>query len=486
MSILALDIGTSHWKAGIISETGQMVALQLMPAPIFRDDTGGQCYLPAQAESALFSLILALPGDVLRSVTRIALTGMAEAGLVVDRTTGAYLSPIYPWFDKHGLAQFEERQNDPLFTDRYAITGLPNSSKYSIYKLLAVLEQHCAKPDSILWLGMIEYLAFLLTGEMATEQTLAARTYMYDINQKTWDIDFLRMLHLPQTVLPRLVQSGIPVGTMTRKAAETLGLENDIPICLCGHDHICAAYGMHAFGDGRMFSSMGTAQVLLADRENTRLSEIDIAGGLSYGPALENGRQTVLGSIQSSGSSVALANRLFFGSESFDDMLRETKQMGMEPSRLLYFPYLAGSGAPHLNRNARGGFLGLQPDTDRLEMVKSVYQGIAFELRLICEAFPNASADEMIVCGGLTSHEALLQIFSDVLGLVVRVPDVREAALLGAARLAFEAEGIQLPVPKGKDAYLPRKTVYGAYEDIYHSQYLPLQKMLLAHFRIKE
>lgn len=482
MSVLAFDVGTTHWKAGIMDELGRSLAVQRIPAPASRDDTGGCVYLPTDMKSSFFSLIKALPPDLLADVSQIALAGMAEAGLIIDRFNGESLSTILPWFDMRSLPLFEAKQFDPLFKDRYAVTGLPNSCKYSIYKLLALLEKTGAPPERLLWLGVVEYAAWLLTAKAATEPTLAARTYAYDLAAGGWDIPFLEALGLPRTIFPAIMPSGTPMGQVRDDIAAELGLPHGIPVCICGHDHVCAAYGVQALAQGRLFCSMGTAQVLLAQRQANVIGEKEQSSGLSYGPALNAGSQTVLGSIQSSGGSVTMLNALLYEEDGYSAMLSHAQQMPSEPSGLIYFPYLMGSGAPHFNRHARGGFLGLSPGTTKLQLLQSVYEGIAFESRLILDAFRLDTVEELYVCGGLCAHGRLLQILSDVLRLTVRVPDVGEGTLLGAARLAYESAGVRLPKPSDKQVFAPRPFVSNAYEDIYRNQYLPLQELLLGYY----
>jgi xylulokinase len=152
----------------------------------------------------------------------------------------------------------------------------------------------------------------------------------------------------------------------------------------------------------------------------------------------------------------------------------------------VYFPYLAGSGAPHMNSFARGGFLGISTDTTREQMLLALYEGIAFESKLILESFGLGSVHEMTACGGLSAHRKLMQIMADVLCLPIRVLEAEECTLYGAASLAFLDAGVTLPRPAEKDVFVPRPEKSVAYDSVYRKSYLPLQKALLAYYGSKQ
>ncbi len=475
MPVLALDLGTTSWKAGIVDGSDAMPHVARIPTPSL-EDAGAM--LPS-----LKALLLQLPEDARMAVTRVALTGMAEAGLLLDAKTLLPRSPLLMWHDRRTEAIFAAHRDDPQFADRRAITGLPNSYKYGVYKMLYLLEAAGLSPCETRWLGAVEYAVFLLTGACAAEPTLAARTYAYDILQDCWDEAFLDYAGLAITMLPPLVPSGAPVGEITALMAREIGLPQRIPVHLCGHDHLCAAYGVGAALPGRLFGSLGTAQVLLATRAEKRLDEADTVSGLSFGPTVTGEGLHVLGSIQSAGGSVSLLNRLLYGGDGYGGMLDDAAQMPYGPSGLLYFPYLSGSGAPHLDAAMRGGFLGLSAGTSRGQLALAVYEGIAMESRLILETPAMGHAEALTVSGGLTAHPRFLQAMADVLRLPVTVAGTEEAALLGAARLVSP-----LPEPDSAAIHHPCTETSEKYDTLYRGGYLPMQGPLrtLYHQLAKE
>ncbi len=480
MAWLALDIGSTHWKAGVYDEGGREANVSRVPIPLRQDGAGNRTVPAETVRRSLARLIRGIPEALRQAVRGVGVTGMAEGGLLLDREGLKPRSDLLPWFDRRAEGIFRRLENDARFAGRNAATGLPGAQKYSIYKVLALLEETGLPPDRALWLGAVDYTAFLLTGRPATDPTLAARTYAYDIVKKEWDTAFIESLGLDPGVLPAVLPGGSPEGILREEAAAETGLPAGISVSVCGHDHLCAAFGARAFEEGGLYCSAGTAQVLAAKKPGGKLSKEDLKTGLSFGPEPDGGLH-VLGAIQSSGGSVSLMNSLLYGGKGFGEYLKEAGRSALAPGELLYFPYLAGSGPPHMDSGARGAFIGLTAGTARGDLLRAVYQGLAFETRLIMDV-GKVRANEMAVSGGLTEHPLYLKALADALGLVVRVPACREGTLYGAARLIAREAGRDFPPLVWSASHEPDPESSRRYAWAYENRYLPLQRALGAFY----
>ena len=142
--ILAIDLGTTHWKAALITDSGEISRVSRIPTPVVFED-GFPCYAAEAVKQHLRELLANL--GPLPPLSAVALTGMAEAGLLVERGTLRPLSSVWPWFDRRALPVFESTRGDFRFADRPAVTGLPDSYKYGIYKLLTLMKTGKYDPD---------------------------------------------------------------------------------------------------------------------------------------------------------------------------------------------------------------------------------------------------------------------------------------------------------------------------------------------------
>ena len=98
----------------------------------------------------------------------------------------------------------------------------------------------------------------------------------------------------------------------------------------------------------------------------------------------------------------------------------------------------------------RGGFHNLSLTTTRAQMVRSVFEGVAFNSRWLLEAvekFAGRRLDSLAFVGGGANSDAWAQVHADVLGREVRqvadpvLANVRGAgllALLGLGRIRLE------------------------------------------------
>lgn len=460
MYILSIDFGTTNWKAGIFNN-GCMEDVARMPN---KPNEQG-VYEISSILPGLSWLCQQLDNTLLEKVEAIALTGMAEACLMTadDKTP---LTDILPWSSSKGQRPFEKMHRH--FGDRQKITGLPDNQKYGIYKLMALREEGFDGK----WLGAVEYLALVLTGKGATEPTFAARTGCYDVFRQQWDNEYLLQLGMAHTDFPSVVISGEPMGSLTPKMSMLLKLKEGIPVCICGHDHLCAR---HAAGQEDIFISMGTAMVCLGSVHN--LTDENLATGLSFGPDVVGQDLVCLGSIQSAGGAVNAAAGWMYESGGITAMVKEVKVA--PPSKLLFFPYLTGSGAPHMDRLATGAFVGITGDTTREDFVNAVYAGIGYECRLILERAGLFGAGSVVACGGLTHHTVLLKTMANILAMPVNVVGQAEATMYGAASLASRRiTGQGFKSLEISQIYQPDMEAHRAYSKIYTKGYLALQEAL--------
>jgi len=109
--LLALDLGSTHLKAGVFTADGQLFGASSQINHLHPDSFGGQVYHPQELfRSTLFTIEDALTKAINQTGKDISLSGigiasMAESGLLVDAFTGAERTHILPWFDQRANLQ---------------------------------------------------------------------------------------------------------------------------------------------------------------------------------------------------------------------------------------------------------------------------------------------------------------------------------------------------------------------------------------------
>jgi erythritol kinase len=121
-----------------------------------------------------------------------------------------------------------------------------------------------------------------------------------------------------------------------------------------------------------------------------------------------------------------------------DDLIRSAP-----PASLLYHPYIsdAGERGPFIDTNSRAGFLGLSRNHGCADLVRGVYEGLAFAAR-DCYGAMGGMPGEIRVSGGAARSTALRALLAAALGVPVRTSRREEAGAAGAAMIAAVSLGI--------------------------------------------
>jgi sugar (pentulose or hexulose) kinase len=107
-----------------------------------------------------------------------------------------------------------------------------------------------------------------------------------------------------------------------------------------------------------------------------------------------------------------------------------------------YIPYLSPIGiiAPRLEPGARAGFFGLDPGHGRGDLLRAIYEGLAYAIR-DCYARIGRPVSTIRLVGGAARSPFWTQMIADVTGIPVEVPEGTEFGAKGAALLAATAIG---------------------------------------------
>ena len=261
--LLGVDVGTSDSKVLVTTTDGQEITSVSTPTSwrnhggIFTDTD------PEMLAAGVFALLERAvveasveAGPV--TVSAIAITGMAEAGVLLDEA-GVPLYPILAWFDPRGGAEITQLPA-PLLAEFCGRTGLPISSLATIAKL-AWMRSQGTELAGKQWLNVPEFLVHRLGAVRATEMSLAARTGLLDQDSGELWPEALVAIDAPAALIPPRVVAGTPLGRATGPAVPAV-LHGAV-LTIAGHDHPVAAVGCGTTGADEIFDSFGTAEALV-------------------------------------------------------------------------------------------------------------------------------------------------------------------------------------------------------------------------------
>jgi sugar (pentulose or hexulose) kinase len=492
---LALDIGTTNIKAGVVDEKGKLLATVIRANRKNQHAQGYVYYDPHELWRTITSLIrevVAAAGSI-PSIRSVGITSMAESGLLVDRRSGAVRTMIIPWFESCDLPQERRIKQEIDAYEQFCQSGLHPSFKQGLSKLLWIQETQPEALNGSVWLSVSSYVAYLLSGKFAEEETLAARTFVYRMDQREWHLPLIRHFGLSESHFPTVVATGTTIGDVLPNVSLGLGLGTGVAVCLAGHDHVCASLTIGQPERGIVYNSMGTAETLVGNFEARALGEDDYQSGLAFGRHPLKNQMFWMGGHSASGGSVEwLRELLDTGALSYSDIMSLLEQVDPGPTGILYYPYLSGCGAPSTNAMAKAAWIGLNARHHRGDMFKAVLEGNAYQmewLRLEAEKIGREPINKLVVVGGGAKNKHWMQIKADVSGIDLHHPDLPEATLLGAALTAGVGSGVyrsfeeaMRAVPAGSlQIYRPDLAKHNQYQSIFENGFAHLRPMLLAY-----
>ena len=192
-------------------------------------------------------------------------------------------------------------------------TGLAPRPLCSLVKYRWLLDEHAGAARGTRWLNGAEWIVHRLGGEQVAELSLASRTGWLDIHARTWWDEALAWSGAPPGLLPDPQPATTPAGT----AGDALPRARGAVLAVGGHDHLSAAVGAGATGEGDVLVSWGTAQAFIRavaplDPERVRAA---VADGINVGWHAVEGRQCLLGAMRSGAALQRVLDLLGVGPE---------------------------------------------------------------------------------------------------------------------------------------------------------------------------
>jgi xylulokinase len=474
---LGLDAGTSAVKAILVDRDQRVVAQASRSYPISRPEPGWSEQDPRHWIAAVEDAITALRDEqpaAVGAVEAIGLSGQMHSAVLLGADM-AVLRPVMLWNDARGREECAALAG--AVPGLATITGVQPMPGFTAAKLLWIRGH---QPELFARIAHVllakDYVRLHLTGELASDMSDAAGTQLFDQARRRWSPEVLAAVGIADTAMPRLHEGTEVSGRLRGKVAARLGLPAGIPVAAGGGDGGTGAVGVGCIENGEGFISLGTAAVYVvaadryAPKPETMLHDFAhaVPGRWFQMAGMLNGASALSSTLQSIGES------------DIEGMLHAVEARYRGPSRLLFLPYLTGERTPHNNPDARGVLFGLDPDTEKADIVQAVLEGVAFSLRDAAEcleAADSACRSPGFIGGGARSR-LWAKIIADVTGLTLRrYRGADFGPALGAARLAIiaatgasvaevcfppEVEEEVAPDPALFAAYTPRYEKYRA------------------------
>lgn len=441
--ILALDQGTTSSRAIVFDHNGKIRSVaqkefrQYFPKPGWVEHDASEIWA---SQNGVATEAITRAGLRSRDIAAIGITNQRETTVVWDRRTGEPIGKAIVWQDRRTASFCDSLKKKGLQKEIQQRTGLVIDAYFSGSKLRWILDHvrgaRAKAAKGRLAFGTIDsWLVWNLTGGKAhiTDPSNASRTMLFNIHEGDWDPELLKIFGVPRSVLPDV-----------RSSSEIFGEnENGIPIAGIAGDQQAALFGQVCTQKGLVKNTYGTGCFMLM---NTGTDAISSKNNLLTTVAWKIGNRTeyaLEGSVFIAGAVVQWLRDglgIIQSASDIEKLARSVKDNG----GVYLVPAFAGLGAPHWDQYARGSISGLTRGTTAGHLARAALEGIAFQVADILVAMQKDSRirlKELRVDGGACANNLLMQFQSDLLGVPVVRPKVRETTALGAAYLAGLAVG---------------------------------------------
>jgi xylulokinase len=499
--VLAVDLGTGGPKAALVGLDGSIADREAGTTHLLLGVGGAAEQDPADWWAAITGTVRRLMsrGTVHRdAVAAVAVTSHWSGTVAVD-AHGRHLMNAIMWMDSRGA--------------RYmgGVTGgWPRVGGYGLRKLRLFVSRsgglpgHSGKDPTahIHWirherpevyaatrvfLEPADYLNLRLTGRACSSYDCIALHWVTDNRDLAavhYDDDLLRVSGLDRDRLPELVPSASVVGSLRPVVADEWGLRGGTPVVTASGDVCSAVVGSGAIADFAGHLYIGTSSWLSC---HVPWKRTDLFHNQTTLPSALPGRYFVANEHETAGACLTfIADNLGLGGSgehgyrTFDDVAERTPPGA---HGVLFTPWLNGERAPVDDATVRGGFHNLSLTTDRADLVRSVFEGTAYNSRWLLDAverFVKRPLPSLAFIGGGARSAVWAQIHADVLDRTIRrVAEPIQANVRGAAFIAFVALGLveagdlaaRVPIaaeiepdPRNRALY---DDMYAAYVDMY-------------------
>ncbi len=461
MSILSIDVGSSRCKAALVGARGEILALRTAGYAPQHPQPG---YAELDSE-IFFHVVTTLSREVSRDATEpvqaVCFSSHGETFIPIGGD-GRALRPAILNSDMRATAQAAWCEQQCGREHLFSLTGHTSHAMYPVPKLLWLREH---EPEifaaSAHFLGVTTYLLFRLGLEPLIDYSHAARFMVLDVRTRAWSDEILDLAGIAEQKLPTPVQAGTIAGHLNREAAASLGIPENTPVIVGGHDQVIGAVGMGVIAAGRAAGSLGTWECILVASEQPQLNPAALAASLNSYPHAVPGQYATIAYFPA-GIMLSWLHELLYASaaeEAQEHWLALERTAPTAPTGLLVTPHLIGSCNPEFDSAATAAISGLTPAITRAHLFKGALEGIACELALINECFESTDStfSHINLSGGGTRSPLGIQLRAALTGKLLHIMQSEESVCLGGAMLAAVAIGLYPDLAAAAEAMVHEK-----------------------------
>jgi gluconokinase len=441
--VLALDLGTSSFRALVFDRDGRAVAdtEAQLPHALRTTADGGAESDPDELVDLLVRCVdgaLANSGDRAREIAAVGTSCFWHSLLGLD-AAGTPVTPLFTWADARSGADAAALRRRLDADSMHARTGCLLHPSYWPAKLAWLGRTDPSTFERVArWCSFAEYADLRLSGEARVSFSMASGTGLLDVHRLDWEGELLAALGVRGSTLSPLVDREEANAALNDDYAARWPDLAAVPWFPALGDGACANVGCGAVAGSRIALTLGTSgaiRVILQTGHCAPPPDL-------WAYRLDRSHYVLGGALSNGGNLLAWLGELTdvdFGGPT----LAAAGALPPDSHGLTLLPFVAGERAPGWYARAAGVVAGLTLATNREHLLRAVMETVAYRFALVYDAVRPFVDDrhEIVAYGGaLLRSPDWLQIIADTLGheLLALAPDA-EASARGAALVALDA-----------------------------------------------
>ena len=328
------------------------------------------------------------------------------------------------------------------------------------------------------WLDVKEYLISRMTGEFVMTKDSAFGTLLYDIKNQCWSPKICKILQVNPNHLATIIDCDAKAGTLTKKAADELGLKEGTPVFGGGGDAslIGVGAGCVKLGDTHVYQGTSGWVSTVVDK-----SIVDTSAMIAAIVGAQKGCYNYFAELETAGkclewvkdhialdevdiylekTHVAESKETIYTSL-YDYLSKVISETPAGSGGVVFTPWLHGNRCPFEDPNARGMFFNISLETGKTQLIRSVIEGVCFHMRWFIETQDKKvkTSDTIRFVGGGALSDVTCQILADVTGRTVETVDSpQNVGSVGAAVIMAVGLGMIGDISEAKKLIPVKKT----------------------------
>ncbi len=333
------------------------------------------------------------------------------------------------------------------------------------------------------------YQTYRLTGQYTDAIASQVGYIPFDFKRLDWasvkDWQW-RALSITPEMLPELKPAGEILGHISQQATEQSGIPLGLPLIASGSDKACEVLGTGCLDAETGSLSYGTMATLNITSEKY-LEAIPfhpaypgvVPGSFNVEMMVERGYWMVSWFKQEFGlHEQTQADNTGVAPETlFDELLKAVPAGSMG---LTLQPYWGG-GTNHAGPEAKGAIIGFTEVHTRAHLYRAMIEGLTYALREgkeLLEKRSGKTLKRLVISGGGSQSDQIMQISADIFGMPVERPHTYETSGLGAAIAAAVGSGVYedfdtavAKMTHVADRFEPQSDSQRIYQELYSNVY---------------